>query len=157
VRNQLARQNCERDAEYLRGLISGGADSIPTDLRAALAAMARDRAALGALRINQQFDALPARIPAHVADALTGAAREALNNAAKYADVSEAWLTASGDGRDGVTVTVVDRGTGFDPGTPHSGFGLIRSIRHRITKAGGNVMLSSAPGEGTIVEMSWTP
>jgi signal transduction histidine kinase len=157
VRSQQARQNCERDAEYLRGLIGGTADSIPTDLGSGLAAMARDRSALGAVRINQQFDALPARLPAQVADALAGAAREALNNAAKHAGVSETWLTASGDGRGGVIVTVVDRGAGFDPETPRNGFGLTRSIRHRITEVGGNVTISSAPGDGTIVEMSWTP
>ena len=63
VHSQQARQNCERDAEYLRGLISGGADDVPTDLGTALAGVARDRSALGAMRINQQFDALPALIP----------------------------------------------------------------------------------------------
>ncbi len=157
VHGQQARRNCERDAEYLRGLISGGADDVPTDLGTALAGVARDRSALGVLRINQQFDALPARLPARVADALTGAAREALNNAAKHADVDEVWLTASGDGRGGVSVTVVDRGAGFDPDAPSNGFGLNRSIRHRITEAGGNIMISSAPGEGTVVEMSWAP
>lgn len=157
VHSQSARQNCERDAEYLRGLISGGADDVPTDLGAALAGVARDRSVPGVLRINQQFDALPASLPTRVADALTGATREALNNAAKHADVSEVWLTASGDGRGGVSVTVVDRGAGFDPDTPRNGFGLTGSIRHRIAETGGNVTINSAPGEGTVVEMSWAP
>jgi signal transduction histidine kinase len=157
VRSSQVRQACERDAEYLRGLISGGVDSIPTDLGAALAGMARERSALGAFRINQQFDALPATLPVRIADALTGATREALNNAAKHADVGEVWLTASGDSRGGVSVTVVDRGTGFDPDAPSSGFGLARSVRDRVTEVGGNVTISSAPGEGTVVEMSWAP
>ena len=47
-----------------------------------------------------------------------GAAREALNNAAKHADVDKVWLTASGDGQGGVSVTVVDRSAGFDPEAP---------------------------------------
>jgi signal transduction histidine kinase len=157
VHSRQAQQNCERDAEYLRGLISGSAEDVPTDLGSALAGVARDRSAPGALRINQQFDALPAGIPARVADALTGAACEALNNAAKHANVDEVWLTASGDGSGGVTVMVVDRGTGFDPDAPSNGFGLTQSIRHRIAEAGGNIMISSAPGEGTVVEMSWAP
>jgi signal transduction histidine kinase len=157
VQSRQARENCERDGEYLRGLISGGIDNIPSDLGAALASMARDRSTLGALRINQQFDALPANIPAPVADALTGAAREALNNAAKYARVDEVWLTAHGDGRGGVIVIVVDRGIGFDLDGPRQGLGLTRSISHRIIEAGGKVHINSEPGEGTVVEMSWTP
>jgi signal transduction histidine kinase len=157
VQSRQARENCERDGEYLRGLITGGADNIPTDLGAALATMARDRSTLGALRINQQFDSLPANIPMPVAEALAGAAREALNNAAKYAHVDEVWLTAHGDGRGGVSVTVADRGAGFDLDAPHAGLGLTRSINHRMIEAGGQVEIDSAPGEGTIVEMSWTP
>ena len=157
VQAAQARENCQRDAEYLRGLISGGADMVPTDLGAALAGMVRDRAALGSLRINQQFGSLPARIPSEVADALVGAAREALNNAAKYAGVSEVWLTAFGDRDGGVTITVVDRGVGFDPRAPQTGLGLTRSIRHRVVEVGGTVRIDSAPGEGTSVETTWKP
>ena len=145
-----------RDADYLRGLITGAADSIPTDLGVALAGMGRDRSALG-LRVNQQFDALPKRIPQKVTDALTGAAREALNNVVKHAGTGEAWLSAYGDGAGGVIVTIVDRGRGFDPQAESSGLGLMRSVRHRILEAGGEVRIDSAPGEGTSVEMAWTP
>jgi signal transduction histidine kinase len=51
--------------------------------------MGRDRSALG-LRINQQFDALPKRIPANVTEALTAAAREAVDNVVKHAGTPEA-------------------------------------------------------------------
>jgi signal transduction histidine kinase len=151
-----AREKCMRDADYLRGLITGAADSIPTDLGVALAGMGRDRSALG-LRVNQQFDALPKRFPSHVTQALTGAAREALNNVVKHAGTGEAWLSAYGDGVGGVTVTVVDRGRGFDPEAESTGIGLMRSVRHRVMEVGGKVRIDSAPGEGTSVEMSWTP
>jgi signal transduction histidine kinase len=150
------REKCMRDADYLRGLITGGVDSIPTDLGVALAGMGRDRSALG-LRINQQFDALPKQIPEQVAEALVGAAREALNNVVKHAGTAEAWLSAYGDGAGGVTVTVVDQGHGFDPQTQSAGLGLMRSVKHRILEVGGHVKIDSAPGEGTTVEMSWTP
>jgi signal transduction histidine kinase len=151
-----AREKCMRDADYLRGMITGAADSIPTDLGVALAGMGRDRSALG-LRVNQQFDALPKRFPRHVTEALTGAAREALNNVVKHAGTGEAWLSAYGDGSGGVTVTVVDRGRGFDPQAESDGLGLMRSVRHRVMEVGGKVRIDSAPGEGTSIEMSWTP
>ena len=156
IGTQQVREKCMRDADYLRGLITGAADSIPTDLGVALAGMGRDRSALG-LRVNQQFDALPKRIPQKVTDALTGAAREALNNVVKHAGTGEAWLSAYGDGAGGVIVTIVDRGRGFDPQAESSGLGLMRSVRHRILEAGGEVRIDSAPGEGTSVEMAWTP
>lgn len=150
------RAKCMRDADYLRGLITGGVDSIPTDLGVALAGMGRDRSALG-LRINQQFDSLPKQIPEHVTAALVGAAREALNNMAKHAHTSEAWLSAYGDGDGGVTVTVVDQGKGFDPNGKSNGLGLMRSVKHRMLEVGGAVRIDSAPGEGTSVELTWAP
>jgi signal transduction histidine kinase len=150
------RAKCMRDADYLRGMITGGVDSIPTDLGVALAGMGRDRSALG-LRINQQFDTLPKQIPRHVTEALVGAAREALNNVVKHAHTAEAWLSAYGDGDGGVTVTVVDRGKGFDPREKPTGIGLMRSVKHRVLEVGGGVRIDSAPGEGTSVEMTWTP
>jgi signal transduction histidine kinase len=150
------RAKCMRDADYLRGLITGGVDSIPTDLGVALAGMGRDRSAMG-LRINQQFDSLPKHIPKHVTEALVGAAREALNNVVKHAHTSEAWLSAYGDGDGGVTVTVVDRGKGFDPNEKPTGLGLMRSVKHRILEIGGGVIIDSGPGEGTSVELTWTP
>lgn len=156
IDSQQVRQKCMRDADYLRGLITGAADSIPTDLGVALAGMGRDRSALG-LRINQQFDGLPKQFPAHITEALTGAAREALNNVVKHAGTTEAWLSAYGDGAGGVIVTVVDRGRGFDPAAQSGGLGLMRSVRHRVLEVGGKVRIDSAPGEGTSVEMSWTP
>lgn len=155
-RSTEVRAKCSRDADYLRGLITGGVNSIPTDLGVALAGMGRDRSALG-LRINQQFDSLPKQIPKHVTDALVGAAREALNNVFKHAQTVEAWLSAYGDGSGGVTVTVVDRGIGFDPNEKSTGLGLMRSVKHPVLEVGGRVRIDSAPGEGTSVEMSWTP
>jgi hypothetical protein len=47
IDSKRVREKCMRDADYLRGLITGGSDSIPTDLGVALAGMGRDRSALG--------------------------------------------------------------------------------------------------------------
>jgi signal transduction histidine kinase len=54
IHSEQARRRCMRDADYLRGLITGGVDSIPTDLGVALAGMGRDRSALASIhRVNR--------------------------------------------------------------------------------------------------------
>jgi signal transduction histidine kinase len=75
----------------------------------------------------------------------------------KHAGTDEAWLSAYGDGAGGVIVTVVDRGQGFDLRAKSDGLGLMRSVRHRVLEVGGKVRIDSAPGEGTSIQMSWTP
>jgi signal transduction histidine kinase len=150
------RAQCDRDARYLRALITGLVDAVPTDLGTDLARIVRDMEVLG-LRIDQNAAGLPATIPSHVTDALLGATREALNNARKHACTKRAWLTALGDGAGGITITVVDRGRGFVPDSVQGGYGLLGSIRHRVIEARGQCDIISTPGEGTTVEISWKP
>jgi CheY-like chemotaxis protein len=83
--------------------------------------------------------------------------RELLLNAVKHAKVKSADLTATFlDGRE-ATITVADRGVGFDTakaaerGTS-GGFGLF-STRERIAFIGGEVDFESRPGEGTRVTL----
>jgi signal transduction histidine kinase len=82
-------------------------------------------------------------------EVVAGAAREALNNAAKhsgrididlYADLSAA----------SVEIFVRDRGSGFDPSLK-PGRGLEHSMARPIEAAGGTVEVVSAPGSGTEV------
>lgn len=150
------RTQCDRDARYLRALITGPADAAPTDLSTGLARVVRDVEALG-LRIDHNSTDLPADVPSHVTDALLGATREALNNARKHARTEQAWLTSRGQCSGGVRITVVDRGTGFVSSSVQGGYGLLGSIRHRVIEARGRCDITSAPGEGTTVEISWTP
>lgn len=155
VHSEQIRARCRSDADYLHGLLAGAGVDGPTNLTTVLAEIIRDRSALG-LRVHPQFDDLPAEVPANVAEAIALATREALNNVSKHADVGEAWLTAVGTPDHGIHVTIVDRGLGFDPGAT-TGTGLTRSIRHRMEEIRGDVFIDSAPGEGTTVELSWTP
>lgn len=149
------RALCARDADFLRGLLTGGADESPGDLTAALAGVVRDEQAMG-LRVHSQFHALPQRVPPRVSAMLIGAAREALINVSKHAGTDEAWLTAVGD-HGGVAVSVVDRGIGFDADAVTFGRGLVRELRHVVIEAGGTVTVTSNLGEGTVVEVRWAP
>jgi signal transduction histidine kinase len=154
-RTEEVRELCARDADFLRGLVTGATDEGLGDFVAALAGVVRDKQALG-LRVNSQFHALPASLPPRVAPMLLGAAREALTNVAKHAGTEEAWLTAVGEGA-GVRVVVVDRGTGFDPSAVKVGRGLMRELRHSVIETGGTVNITSSPEHGTVVEVLWTP
>jgi signal transduction histidine kinase len=86
-------------------------------------------------------------------DALVQAAREAMTNAAKFADSGRIDLYVEvGDGR--VEAFVRDRGVGFDPSAiPDDRRGVRDSIVARMQRHGGRGVVHSAPGEGTEVEL----
>jgi signal transduction histidine kinase len=85
--------------------------------------------------------------------ALGAAAREALVNAAKHADVGSADLYTEVTA-DQVSVFVRDRGAGFDPeAVPADRRGLRDSVTGRLERLGGKAVVRSAPGEGTEVEL----
>jgi signal transduction histidine kinase len=86
--------------------------------------------------------------------ALIAAAREATVNAAKWSGAPVISLFAEVE-PDKVTVTVRDRGKGFDPATvPADRKGLAESVHGRMTRHGGEAAVQSAPGEGTKVTLS---
>lgn len=81
------------------------------------------------------------------------AAREAIVNSAKHADVSEISVYAEAE-REKVAVYVRDRGQGFEPdAVPADRHGLAESIRGRMERNGGRVRLRTAPGAGTEVQL----
>jgi signal transduction histidine kinase len=86
--------------------------------------------------------------------ALLAATREALSNAAKHAGVNEIDLYAELDPSH-VRLFVKDRGHGFDAATTATGRGMDHSLHKRVEDAGGTATVTSAPGEGTEVEITW--
>jgi signal transduction histidine kinase len=52
-------------------------------------------------------------------------------------------------------VFILDRGAGFDrSAVPADRRGLSESIEGRLARAGGTATIRSAPGEGTVVELT---
>jgi len=83
-------------------------------------------------------------------DALAGAVGEALTNAGKHGAADR--VTVYVEPHDhGVFCSVKDNGRGFDVATTREGIGLTRSIRDRVSDAGGRVEVRSRPGEGAEV------
>jgi signal transduction histidine kinase len=87
------------------------------------------------------------------AGAVVLAAREAMTNAAKFAGVEEidVYVEVTDEA---LAVFVRDRGAGFDrAAVPSDRRGLAESIEGRLERAGGRATVTSAPGEGTEVEL----
>jgi ligand-binding sensor domain-containing protein/signal transduction histidine kinase len=107
-------------------------------------------------------DHLPAvRLNADVRHNLFLAVKEALTNVVKHAGAREVWLRLRQD-HDSLTLVIEDDGCGFDahPGDvgsaakATSGQGL-ENLASRLATIGGRCSISSAPGRGTTVELSW--
>jgi signal transduction histidine kinase len=82
------------------------------------------------------------------------AAREAMTNAAKHAQVDEVAVYAELEPHR-VAVFVRDRGVGFDRGAVAADRrGLAESVEARMQRAGGAATIVSTPGEGTEVELT---
>lgn len=114
-------------------------------------------------RTEEQFDVrfrlddgLHAEPPSDVGINLYRVAQEAITNVRKHARASAVDVCLE-ECDDGVLMTVVDDGTGFEageePGTDHAGMCFMRD---RAARAGGWVDVESEPGTGTTVRC-WIP
>jgi diguanylate cyclase (GGDEF)-like protein len=144
----LAAREAARLREYLEGVSGQHADELESGLRA-LVAEARDLA-------QHEVQLIPGPIDGSVrgiaAAELIAATREAVTNAGKHARASRivVYCEASGGG---ALVTIKDDGVGVDLGTIEAGFGVRRSIYSRMARIGGNALLDSTPGHGTLVTL----
>jgi signal transduction histidine kinase len=85
-------------------------------------------------------------------EALMRVMREAISNGVRHGAATE--LVVELRAGDRVRMAVRDNGTGFVPGGPRrrGSFGL-NSMRERVEALGGDLSVSSKPGEGTVVEV----
>ena len=151
------RRQCAVSANLLRGTTSDEGGVLLTDLSLALVEAGNELAAHG-LRVQYHLDGLPEDVPEPVVSAFRLACAEALHNVRRHAGVGRAWLTATSDGnaaRPTVKVAVVDQGAGFDAVAVDQGQGLRRSIVQRMAEVGGTATVTSYPGEGTRIDLSW--
>jgi signal transduction histidine kinase len=139
----------------LRAMVLRDPDDGPTgaaSLRAGLEAVA---GATGHLEVTVGATG-PIWLPAHHAEELAAAARQALDNVVEHAGASRAAVFAEEDGGM-VVVTVRDDGRGFEYDeaafVAAGKMGLAKSIRGRVEQLGGRVRVTSRPGAGTEVEL----
>jgi signal transduction histidine kinase len=120
----------------------------PTELRAGgLDHAVRSLATAAPISVRVIADGVGRHAPT-VEEAVFFCAREGLQNAAKHAG-PRARVTLSLKRHDeGLEFEVADDGPGFDPREQSSGFGLA-SMRDRIAAVGGELEITSAPGQGS--------
>lgn len=94
-------------------------------------------------------------LPPKVRAAFSSATREALRNTAQHSGADEAVVEVSVRAL-AVTVEIRDRGTGFWPQKTDRR-GLSSSVTERMRDVGGAAEIVSAPGEGTVVRLTWSP
>lgn len=87
--------------------------------------------------------------------AIASATRASLNNIVKHAKTQDVHIHA-GPWREGVRVTIRDRGCGFDRPTTPDGFGLREAIQGQLTAVGGYAEIKTSPRSGTKVAL-WAP
>ena len=145
----LMREAVERAQHESRRIVSAlttpYAEPVETVLAQATAEVAKR------FHLGLELDLVPGvKVSAAQEDALVRIACEAVANAARHSGASQVHLTL---GRDGprVRLQVSDQGRGFDPAVTCRGFGLV-SMRQRAQSVGGELCISSIPGQGSEVE-----
>jgi PAS domain S-box-containing protein len=105
------------------------------------------------LHINFIHHDIPSQIPSAVALCLFRIIQESLRNVVKHAKTSEASVELSGHS-DRIDLCISDSGAGFflDFAERHGGLGLI-SMRERLRLIGGQLVVKSAPAEGTRIRV----
>jgi signal transduction histidine kinase len=144
-----AEQESALRARVSRPAIAGPGGSL--DLRALLDPLA-------APDVTVSCPAQPVTLPEATAQAVAAAVTEALGNVARHAGPqARAWVLVEDDGL-AVTVTVRDDGIGFArdrlaEAASAGRLGVAQAIAGRLREAGGEASITSAPGQGTEVEL----
>ena len=142
--------SAERALDESRTAIAALSRNADDPLDVALAQAAEDVAARTGAHIR--FDLAPGiHVDPELREDLARIVREAVSNAARHGEATN--VTVALSNTDGIRVSVIDDGKGFDPDAPRRrGFGLT-SMRERAELRGARVVVESRPGEGTKVEV----
>ena len=165
IQLRLAEQMVDRDgakAKALLGQLQGAAGAALEDLRdlarGIYPPLLADQGLTAALEAQARKAAMPVAVEAvdlgrfgqDVEATVYFCTLEALNNIAKYAQATRATVRlANGDGN--LRFEVEDDGAGFDPSATGYGTGL-QGMADRLAAVGGELTVTSAPGEGTTIE-----
>jgi signal transduction histidine kinase len=111
------------------------------------------------IRIEKELAIAEDEVPENLKVVIYRILQESLNNIAKHSHADHVGILF--EKKDGaITLSIKDNGRGFDAGAafvpkrPRSGFGMF-SMKKRAELSGGNLVITSAQGRGTVVSASW--
>ena len=96
-------------------------------------------------------------MPSDVKVAVYRVAQEAFNNIAKHAQAENVIVQVKCDVDTGLSLRIEDDGKGFEAnkvGSGHLGLGI---MQERADEINGELMITSEPGSGTHVTLTWQP
>jgi signal transduction histidine kinase len=153
---ELARLAGEQEAA-LRSLVTGQTasavdDNAEVDLMTLLGPYASATVSIAA-------PAAAVRLPARAATEIAAAVAAALDNVVRHCEPGTKVFVLVEDEPAEVTVSVRDEGCGIEPerlaeAAEQGRLGVAQSIRGRIAELNGTVRITSAPGQGTEVELA---
>ncbi|GAB3907087.1 hypothetical protein GCM10029964_104720 [Kibdelosporangium lantanae] len=150
VADEYVRQQLRAEVRWLKRFVAAGSPGPSGEVLADLRALLVEKERATGLRIRARWPDVQPVMADDRAEALLGATREALTNAAKHAGVTDVSVVVEVTA-DAVSVEVSDDGRGFDTSAPVAGVGIRESIQRRLAEAGGRSSVESAPHRGTRV------
>jgi two-component system, NarL family, sensor histidine kinase UhpB len=145
----LANQAMQELLQLARQLRPTALDDL--GLKAALAGQVEQLARHGELRATFEAEGDFSDLDDDVQLVVYRVAQEALANAARHSEADSVRVELRRHG-EGVELVVADDGRGFAFAEAERGLGLL-GMRERALLAGGDVQITSRPGEGTIVRL----
>ncbi|UMO99798.1 sensor histidine kinase [Amycolatopsis sp. EV170708-02-1] len=149
-----AGDNLDEARRFVKGLGSPRLEA--TDLGETLRALAEQVTFATTHPVRFETSGDPYPLAPEVEAGLLRVAQSALANVSEHARATKAAVTLTYLA-DKVVLDIRDDGVGFDPGSPRAsglrGNGL-RMLGERVTELGGEMVVESAPGEGTAVAVA---
>jgi PAS domain S-box-containing protein len=98
---------------------------------------------------------VPKQVPPHIVSQTVKILQEALANVRKHAKASQVKVTLVHDSRNNtLTLTIEDNGCGFESNSaPRSGHFGLTTMKERAELIGGNLSVTSAIGQGTVLHL----
>jgi signal transduction histidine kinase len=115
----------------------------------------KDNSVSAGLEVTIEIQGKARRLDSIIETVLFRVAQEALHNIVRHAQIRQARILLIFQSQE-ITLRIEDYGIGFNPVqsfAPPRGWGLA-GMRERVESVGGQLMLESEPGKGTIVEVA---
>ena len=101
--------------------------------------------------LNVSMEMKLPNLPLQTAHQLYCIAKEGLTNIQKHADASK--VTLKGETNfNNIVLEIIDNGKGFNPDSPHAGFGL-KGMQERVDVLAGEIIINSQKTKGTYIQV----